>query len=202
MKRLLVLLLVISVAALALCGCMNSNADSDSDIDVSSSKEEVSSEIAGITDDRAIEIASEHWGIKNGDKDEKTGYTFAIMKVESGNENIRIDLKWLVNNSTYSTVDSVEIDPATGKIIESENSQPERITDERAIEIGENHWGIRSGDKDEETGFIFAIMVVNSQNENIRVDLKWLVNGSNYSTVDTIELDPFTGEIVSSFDEA
>ena len=49
--------------------------------------------------------------------DEETGLTFLIMPVESSNDNFAIALKWLVDIHHYSTVDSIEIDPYTGKIV-------------------------------------------------------------------------------------
>ncbi len=198
MKKLFALFLIISIAAFSLCGCFNSTAETKTN-ENSSTTSDVSSEETRITEEEAIEIASEHWGIKSGDKDETTGFSFLIIPVESGNDNIRVDLKWLVNDSTYSTVDTVEIDSITGEIVggyEESNTDSTRITEEEAIEIASEHWGIKSGDKDETTGFSFLIIPVESGNDNIRVDLKWLVNGTNYSTVDTIEIDPFTGEVL------
>lgn len=70
-----------------------------------------------ITEEEAVQIASDYWGVKSGDVDEKTGFPYLIMPVQSKNDNIRIDWKWLVNNETYSTLDSVEIDPYTGAIV-------------------------------------------------------------------------------------
>ena len=74
-------------------------------------------ETSKITEEETLEIASQHWGIKNGDKDEATGFPFLIMPVESSNDNIAITLKWLVDNHHYSTVDLIEIDPYTGRIV-------------------------------------------------------------------------------------
>ncbi len=85
--------------------------------DSSSSFDEIAAETSRISEDEAIEIASQHWGIKSGDKDEATGFPFLIMPVDSSNDNITIALKWLVENNHYSTVDSVEIDPFTGEIV-------------------------------------------------------------------------------------
>ncbi len=123
MKRFFVLLLTISILSFSLCGCFNSASDTDYD-DSSSSKnvsdissEETSSESTKITEEEAIEIASNHWGIKSGDIDEGTGFQFLIMPVESNNEYIRVDLKWLVNGANYSTLDTVYIDPMTGEIV-------------------------------------------------------------------------------------
>ena len=139
MKKLASILIVFIFATFLLCGCVSSLADtapagSDSSTvsDISSdetssetidkgSDVETSSDPVKISEERAIEIAEAHWGIKSGDKDEATGFPFLIMPCESGNENIRIDLKWLVNGSTYSTVDFVLIDPVSGEIISQED---------------------------------------------------------------------------------
>ena len=39
------------------------------------------------------------------------------MPVESSNNNFKIALKWLVENSHYSTIDMIEIDSETGEIL-------------------------------------------------------------------------------------
>ena len=115
MKKLLTLFLVF-LLALSVCGCGTSTTESD--IDFTSSGHALSTnEKSKITEEEALEIASQHWGIKSGDKDEETGFTFLIMQVESSNDNFAIALKWLVDNHHYSTVDLIEIDPYTGKIV-------------------------------------------------------------------------------------
>lgn len=123
MKKLCALVISALVLSLWLCGCFDSAADTETSL-VSSKdsvseigSEEVSSEATRISEEEAIAIAEKHWGIKSGDKDEETGFPFLIMPVDSGNDNIRIDLKWLGNGSTYSTVDWVEIDPVSGEIV-------------------------------------------------------------------------------------
>ena len=139
MKKLLILFFVF-LLALSVCGCGASTTESDVDFTptghVSSTNENTptgyasstnentpsgldssTNEKSKITEEEALEIASQHWGIKSGDKDEETGFTFLIMPVESSNDNFAIDLKWLVDNHHYSTVDSIEIDPYTGKIV-------------------------------------------------------------------------------------
>ncbi len=72
-----------------------------------------------------------------------------------------------------------------------------RIIEEEAIEIASNYWEIKSGDIDEETGFRFLIMPVESSNDNIAIALKWLVDNHHYSTVDLIEIDPYTGKFAN-----
>ena len=121
MKKLFVLLFVI-LLTLSVCGCGNSTEKSD-DSSVSSavpfSSDETNAETSKITEEEAIEIASAYWNIKNGEKDEETGYPFLIMPMESKDDVITIALKWLVENNHYSTLDTVQIDLITGKIIEN-----------------------------------------------------------------------------------
>ena len=119
MKKSVVALAVLFIA-LSTCGCGASVPGTDvSSVQStpSASPDENSAGDLRITEEMAIEIASRHWGIKSGDVDESTGFPFLIMPLESSNGNIQIALKWLVNNSHYSTVDTIEIDPLTGEII-------------------------------------------------------------------------------------
>ncbi len=67
--------------------------------------------------DDALKIASEHWNISDGDVDEETGYRFALLPKESGNENYLIALSWLVEYTHFSTLDMIEIDANTGEIV-------------------------------------------------------------------------------------
>ena len=115
MKKLLILFLVF-LLALSVCGCGALTTESDVDSTLSGSASSTN-EKSKITEEESLEIASQHRGIKNGDIDEATGFSFIIMPVESSNDNIAIVLKWLVDNHHYSTVDSIEIDPYTGKIV-------------------------------------------------------------------------------------
>ncbi len=118
MKKFFILLLVF-LLALSVCGCEDPTIGSEKGSIPSehSSSNEIAPESSKITEEEAIEIASQHWGIKSGDKDEATGFPFLIMPVDSSNDNITIALKWLVDNQNYSTVDTVEIDLYTGKIV-------------------------------------------------------------------------------------
>lgn len=73
-----------------------------------------------ISEERAIEIAEKHWKIKNGDVDPENGYTYALIPQYSESGNYLIALAWLVENHHYSTIDVIEIDAFTGKIITQE----------------------------------------------------------------------------------
>ena len=71
---------------------------------------------------------------------------------------------------------------------------------ERALEIASEYWyecyNIKAGDVDSETGFPYAVLPKNSNNENYKIALAWLVEGKNYSTLELIEIDALTGEII------
>ena len=71
-----------------------------------------------ISEEQAIKIASEYWNVQSGDVDKETGYRFAILPKTSNNENYRIALSLFVEETHYSTIEMVEIDAFTGKIIE------------------------------------------------------------------------------------
>lgn len=118
MKKLLILFFVL-LLVLSVCGCDTSTTETYMD-SVPSASASSTNETSRITVEEALEIASQHWGIKNGDQDEATGFTFLITPAESSNNNIVIALKWLVEKRYYSTVDSIEIDPYTGRILNTD----------------------------------------------------------------------------------
>ncbi len=64
----------------------------------------------------ALQIASDYWGIEDGDVDEETGYAFAILPVYSDTQNYRISLAWWVENDHLSTIEIIEIHGLTGEI--------------------------------------------------------------------------------------
>lgn len=70
------------------------------------------------------------------------------------------------------------------------------ISLEKALGIASEYWNVKNGDIDKETGFPFALLPKNSNNENYSIALSWLVEGSHYSTLEIIEIDSFTGEII------
>lgn len=70
------------------------------------------------------------------------------------------------------------------------------ITEEEAKQIASEYWNIKPGDVDEETGYRFALFSLHCENSNYLIALQWLVEGHHYSTLDTIEINAFTGEII------
>ncbi|MBQ7379123.1 MAG: hypothetical protein IJW70_05520 [Clostridia bacterium] len=70
------------------------------------------------------------------------------------------------------------------------------ITKSKALKIAEDYWDIKSGDVDAETGYQFALIPKYCETGNYLIALSWLVEGDHYSTLDVIEIDAFTGEII------
>ena len=70
------------------------------------------------------------------------------------------------------------------------------ITEEEAIRIASEYWNIKSGDVDEATDYRFELLPKHSENSNYCIALSWLVEGTHYSTLEMIEIDAFTGEII------
>lgn len=72
------------------------------------------------------------------------------------------------------------------------------ITEEKAVELASDYWGVRPGDRDPDTGFLFSIMVFDTpteENPQYKVALRWLVNDSHFSTVDQVLVNAVTGEV-------
>ena len=70
------------------------------------------------------------------------------------------------------------------------------ITESEALEIAEDYWKIKSGDVDRETGYTFALIPKYCETGNYLIALSWLVENHHYSTIEMIEIDAFTGEII------
>ncbi len=75
-----------------------------------------------ISEEHAMEIASAYWNIRTGDVDPDTGYTFRIQSMgktqtPKGVAVYEIALRWLVEDSRYSTVETVWVDVDTGDMI-------------------------------------------------------------------------------------
>ncbi len=71
------------------------------------------------------------------------------------------------------------------------------ISEEEALQIASEYWNIKSGDIDEGTGYRFSLILKYSDNSNYCIALSWLVEGLNYSTIEIIEINAFTGEIIA-----
>lgn len=83
------------------------------------------------------------------------------------------------------------------------------LTEDQIMTAAANHWNIKPGDRDPETGYLFSIMVLDHptyENPTYRVVLRWLVKTegetSHYSIVDTILLDAMTGEVLTQAEES
>ena len=72
-----------------------------------------------ITEEDALRIAREYWDFSDGDVDEETGYPLTIQlqgEVEyDGRRYYSLVLRWLVEQSHWSTVDFVGVDIETGE---------------------------------------------------------------------------------------
>lgn len=78
------------------------------------------------------------------------------------------------------------------------------ISEDRALAIAEQHWGIRSGDRDPKTGYLMTLMVRQTPTEETpeyRIVLQWLVEvdgqPSHQSMVDDVRIDAYSGEVLS-----
>ena len=70
------------------------------------------------------------------------------------------------------------------------------ISESKALKIAADYWDIQDGDVDDETGYPFALIPKYCETGNYLIALSWLVEGDHYSTLDMIEIDAFTGEII------
>ena len=64
------------------------------------------------------------------------------------------------------------------------------------MKIAADYWDIQDGDVDDETGYPFALIPKYCETGNYLIALSWLVEGDHYSTIEMIEIDAFTGEII------
>lgn len=77
---------------------------------------------AYISQDEALEIAYRFWEVQPGETDPETGFPLTVdclQTPEEGEPVYRMSLRWLVDNSHWSTLDTLTIDAVTG-----ETSQP------------------------------------------------------------------------------
>lgn len=85
------------------------------------------------------------------------------------------------------------------EVDEEDVAEGEWITEEKAIELASNYWRIEAGDTDNETGFLFSIMVMEYPTENnptYKTALRAHVEG-HVTTYDIILIDAVTGECTS-----
>lgn len=81
---------------------------------------------------------------------------------------------------------------------------PAFISQEKAVEIAEQYWGIRTGDIDPGTGFMMTVgpmVLPTAETPEYVIALRWLVEDENgqvthSSMVDRITINAYTGDIV------
>ena len=81
---------------------------------------------------------------------------------------------------------------------------PAFISQEKAVEIAEQYWGIRTGDRDPGTGFMMTVgpmVLPTAETPEYVIALRWLVEDENgqvthSSMVDRITINAYTGDIV------
>lgn len=83
MKKYLILFIAF-ILALSVCGCGTSTGEADTKSTSSGTASSVN-ETSKITEEKALEIASRYWGVRNGDIDEATDFPYLNMPVESSN---------------------------------------------------------------------------------------------------------------------
>lgn len=197
MKKLSTALILILISAL-LCACGPASAppsDTEPVPDTTAAPEPIDRK-------QAVELASEHWGVRSGEVDEQTGFRMNIFIDETPTEQsnrFRLALRWLVDGH-YSTVDEIYIDADSGEIIHpgEETKINEPIDREHAIELASEFWKVEPGDIDEVTGFMMNIFVdaePTAEKNWFEMSLRWLVDGKMYSVVDEIYIDADSGEI-------
>ena len=75
-----------------------------------------------ISEEQAMTIASDYWGIQTGNIDPVKGYifrieSFGLTQTPTGEVVYEIALRWLVEGVHYSTVETVWVDAETGEVM-------------------------------------------------------------------------------------
>jgi hypothetical protein len=112
------------IAALALCLCLLLAGCGAKAEGVDDTETPTTTTANGlISEEEAIAIAEQHFGIKNGSRDDKTGYLIAYRVLTAATEDspvYHIGLQWLVEvegvDSHWSMLDTVKIEAIHGGI--------------------------------------------------------------------------------------
>ena len=166
-----------------------------------------------ISEERAIEIAVDHWKVRLDEPDMESGYYTTVYVMERptadnpryiiGDRKVDVQDGEPQNSALFNTL---YIDAVSGKVSNAVSDAPALdtnfITETRAIEIASKYWKIQPGDRDPDTGYVMSIIAwetPTSENPHYRMALRWLVEveggTGNFSTVDTIYVHAVTGEI-------
>ena len=70
-----------------------------------------------ISEEEARAIAESYWNFHEGDIAEETGFPLGVQMQDSppSSDEYRFALRWLVDNSHWSTLDAIYINPTTGE---------------------------------------------------------------------------------------
>jgi predicted small secreted protein len=112
------------LTALMLCLCLLLAGCGATEKDVDGTQSATTTTTKGlISEEEAIAIAEQHFGIKNGSRDDKTGYLIAYRVLTAATEDspvYHIGLQWLVEvegvDSHWSMLDTVKIEAIHGGI--------------------------------------------------------------------------------------
>ena len=125
MKRIVIPVLI----ALLLSSCagkaeiLDTNPSAEPDIETTATEINTENTVENmpeiqISEERALEIASEYLGVKEGDVDEHSGFPYDFVVSEKPSSEAvyyEVVLKWLVDNHHWSTVSTVYVDGTTGE---------------------------------------------------------------------------------------
>ena len=99
--------------------------------------------------------------------------------------------------TTTTTTTEVPTKPTTT------TTAPAFISQEQAVEIAEQYWDIRTGDRDPGTGFMMTVgpmVLPTAETPEYVIALRWLVEvdgqPSHFSMVDSIRIDAVSGEVL------
>ena len=75
-----------------------------------------------LTEDEAKKLACQYWDYTPGDVDPETGYQLGVfsgeMQQESGRNYYVFWMRWLVDGSRWSTIDTIMVDASTGECVQ------------------------------------------------------------------------------------
>jgi len=71
-----------------------------------------------------------------------------------------------------------------------------KISEEEAERIASDHWNVKDGDVDADSGYNLYLLVNDTDDGNYRVTLTVFVERTHISTIDTIYINSKTGKII------
>lgn len=128
---------------------------------------------------------------------ERQGFVVEILKIRNSNYK-----EGLVDKTHPQAGFIAETGSTVTLMVSSQTpTAPSFISEEEALAITIEHYGMESGYVDPATGFPISYLVMDLATEEdpyYRVAIRWFVDGSHYSVVDWVYVDAFTGEVLSN----